>query len=136
MTFIRKFVRKNKDGTIKTYYAEVESRWVEGKIVQSYIRPLGTDPNAPNTIPIDGMHFSYIATRLMQGDLTANELIEMVEKMGHKVHLGDLEAVGIKYSFKKNSMTLSLFPVRQSKTQKTARNAEQNSRQKKRTKGK
>ena len=136
MTFIRKFVRKNKDGTIKTYYAEVESRWVDGKIVQSYIRPLGTDPNAPNTIPIDGMHFGYIATRLMQGDLTANELIEMVEKMGHKVHVGDLEAVGIKYNFKKNNMTLSLFPVRQSRTQNTVQNAGQSSRQKRRTKEK
>ncbi|MCL5412120.1 MAG: hypothetical protein M1474_00565, partial [Candidatus Marsarchaeota archaeon] len=63
-------MRKNKDGTIKTYYAEVEALWINGKRVQKYIRPLGTDPDAPNTIPLDGMHFGYIATRLMQGDLT------------------------------------------------------------------
>lgn len=134
MTFIRKFVRKNKDGTVKTYYAEVEALWVNGKRVQRYIRPLGTDPNAPNTIPLDGMHFGYIATRLMQGDLTANELIEMVEKMGHNVYHEDLEAAGIRYNFKKRDMRLSLYPVRPSKMQNTVQNAGQNSRQRKRTK--
>jgi hypothetical protein len=130
MAYIRKFVRKNKDGTIKTYYAEVESHWINGKPVQRYIRPLGTDPNTPNTIPLDDMHFGYIATRLMQGNLTANELIEMVEKMGHRVPIEDLEAIGIKYDFKKNNMRLSLYPARRSETQSTARNVERNSRSK------
>ena len=134
MTFIRKFVRKNKDGTVKTYYAEVEALWINGKRVQRYIRPLGTDPNTPNTILLDDVHFGYIGTRLMQGNLTANEVIEMVEKMGHNVYHEDLEAVGIKYNFKKKDMRLSLYPIRQSKTQNIVQNAGQNSRQKRRTK--
>jgi hypothetical protein len=41
MTYIRKFTRKNKDGTIRTYYGEVESIRVGNKVVQRYIRSLG-----------------------------------------------------------------------------------------------
>ena len=101
MSYTRKFVRKNKNGSVKTYYAEVESLWVNGKAVQRYIRPLGKDPEKPNTIQIGAVHFGFIATRLMQGDLTANELLDMLEGMGHRVPREDLEAVGIRYSFKK-----------------------------------
>ena len=38
MSYTRKFVRKNKDGSVKTYYAEVESLWVNGRAVQHSIR--------------------------------------------------------------------------------------------------
>ena len=86
---------------MKTYYAEVEGVRIGGRVVQRYIRPLGTDPEKPNTIQIGAVHFGYIATRLMQGDLTANELLDMLEGMGHRVPGEDLEAVGIRYSFKK-----------------------------------
>ena len=42
---MRKFKRKNKDGTIKTYYAEIESVREDKKVVQRYIRSKGTDPD-------------------------------------------------------------------------------------------
>jgi hypothetical protein len=37
--FIRKIKRKNKDGTVKTYFAEVESVREGKKVHQKYIRP-------------------------------------------------------------------------------------------------
>jgi len=76
MTYIRKFKRKNKDGTIRTYYGEVESIRVGNKVVQKHIRSLGIDPNRPTNFPIEPVHFSYLALRLMQGDLTPNEVFE------------------------------------------------------------
>ncbi len=129
MSFIRKIRRK---GCV--YYAEVENIRVGKRIMQKHIRYIGKAPDATNSMAIDTVHFGYIATLLMQGDLTANELIEMVEKMGHRVYIEDLEAMGIRYSFKKNHLTLSLFPIRQSRMRGTVQTAGQNSRQKRRTK--
>ena len=133
MSYTRKFVRKNKNGSVKTYYAEVESLWVNGKAVQRYIRPLGKDPEKPNTIQIGAVHFGFIATRLMQGDLTANELLDMLEGMGHRVPREDLEAVGIRYSFKKNSITLSLYHARKSGERGGAKSAAKSPSRRRRT---
>ena len=129
MSFVRKIVKKNKDGSVKVYYAEVENVWVNGKPKQRHLRSLGTDPNNPNTIQIDRMHFGYIATRLMQGDLTANEVIELVEKMGNRIDAEDLEAIGIKYHFKKNEITLSIYQRKKSKMRNSVGNARENSSQ-------
>ena len=133
MSYIRKFVRKNKNGSVKTYYAEVEGVRIGGRVVQRYIRPLGTDPEKPNTIQIGAVHFGFIATRLMQGDLTANELLDMLEGMGHRVPREDLEAVGIRYSFKKNSITLSLYNARKSGERGDAGSAARSSSRRRRT---
>lgn len=133
MAYIRKVVRKNKDGTVKVYYEEVESIRIGKKITQRHIRSLGTDPEAPNNYPLSNVYFGYIAMRLMQGGLTVNELIEMVEKMGYRVPIEDLAAMGIRYDFKKKDMKLSVYPVRKSGMQNTARNVERNSRQKRHT---
>ena len=101
MSYIRKFKRKNKDGSIKTYYAEVEGIREGSKVRQRYIRGLGTDPNTLNNIPLEKVQFGYIATRLMQGDLSAGELFDMIEKMGNHVDRDDLERIGLYYNFKK-----------------------------------
>lgn len=109
MVFTRKFKRKNKDGTIKTYYAEVESVRVGKKIVQRYIRALGTDPQHPTNILLEPVHFSYLALRLMQGALTPHELIEMLENMGMAVKKEELERIGIFYDFGKKTYSISLY---------------------------
>ena len=85
MSFTRTFKRKNKDGTVRTYYAEVESVRVGDKVIQRYVRPLGNDPEHPKNIPLEPVHFSYLALRLMQDALTPNDLFEMLEKMGQPV---------------------------------------------------
>jgi hypothetical protein len=63
--FIREVKRKNKDGTVKIYYAEVESVREGDKVHQKYIRSLGTDPTKPSNYLLEPVHFSYIALRLM-----------------------------------------------------------------------
>ena len=128
MSFTRTFKRKNKDGTMKTYYAEVESVRVEGKVVQRYVRSLGTDPEHPNNISIEPVHFSYLALRLMQNALTPNDLFEMLEKMGHPVKKEELERIGINYDFEKKTYSISLFykKISRSRTPTDARYAQKN----------
>ncbi|MHB1492821.1 MAG: hypothetical protein ACYCSG_04310 [Thermoplasmataceae archaeon] len=112
MSFVREVVRKNKDGTVVKYYEEVESYRINGKVKQRHIRSLGRDKDKPDSFPLDVMHFGYIATRLMQGDLSANDLFDMIDKMGHHVGRENLEKIGLYYDFKKNSFSLSLYRKR------------------------
>ena len=107
MSFIRKIKRGN-----QVYYDEVENIRVNGKVVQKHIRYIGRDKNNPDHIPIEKMHFGYIATRLMQGDLSPNELFGMIEKMGNHVNRENLGRIGLFYDFKKNSFSLSLYRKR------------------------
>jgi hypothetical protein len=116
MSFVRTFKRKNKDGTVRTYYAEVESVRVGDKVVQKYVRPLGTDPEHPKNIPIEPVQFSYLALRLMQDALTPNDLFEMLEKMGQPVKKEDLERIGINYNFEKKLFSISLFYKKKSRS--------------------
>ncbi|VVB89700.1 Uncharacterised protein [uncultured archaeon] len=125
MSFIRTFKRKNKDGTIRTYFAEVESVRVGDKVIQKYVRPLGTDPEHPKNILIEPVHFSYLALRLMQDALTPNDLFEMLEKMGQPVKKERLEKIGINYDFEKKTYSISLFyqKISKSRTKTDARSA-------------
>ena len=129
------FIRKIKRGK-SVYYAEVENVWIKGRAVQKHIRYIGKDPDVQSNFTLEPVHFGYIATRLMQGDLTANELLDMLEGMGHRVLREDLEAVGIRYSFKKNSITLSLYYARKSGMHGNAESAGKNSGRRRRTGGK
>ncbi len=130
MSFTRTFKRKNKDGTIKTYYAEVESVRIGDKVLQRYVRSLGTDPEHPTNIPIEPVHFSYLALRLMQDALTPNDLFEMLEKMGQPIKKEDLERIGINYDFEKKTYSISLFYRKKSisKNKTDARNVKKTQR--------
>ncbi len=131
MTFNRKIQRKNKDGTIKTYYAEVESVREGDKVIQRYIRSLGSDPNAPTNFQLEPVHFSYLALRLMQGNLTANDVFEMLEGMGKPVTKKDLESIGIRYDFGKKTYSIYLYYVKTSKSKNNVLNVENHSKFKK-----
>ena len=124
MPYSRKVVRKNKNGTVVTYYEEVESHRVNGKVVQTHIRSLGRDKERPDSFPVERVHFGYIATRLMQGDLSTSELFDLVERMGNHVSRENLEKIGLFYDFKKNSFSLSLYRERSSGKQKDAISSE------------
>jgi hypothetical protein len=115
MSYIRKITRRNKNGEIKVYYAEVESVRVGGKVVQRHIRSLGTNPSFPTNFPIENVQFSYLAVRLMQGDLTPNEVFDMLEGMGHPVTRDSLERIGINYNFEKKTFNIYLFYLKKSK---------------------
>ena len=112
MTYVRKFVRKNKNGEVKTYYAEVESVRVGKKVVQRYIRSLGTDLDHPTNFKIEPVHFSYLALRLMQGNLTPNDVFDLLEGMGKPVTRDQLERIGIYYDFGKKTFYIYLFHPR------------------------
>ncbi len=71
--------------------------------------------------------------RLTQGDLTVNELMHMLEGMGHMVSGEDMEAVGIRYSFKKNSITLSIYHARKSGERGGAKSAAKSPSRRRRT---
>jgi hypothetical protein len=126
MSFIRKFTRKNKNSEIKTYYAEVESIRVGKKVIQRYIRSLGTDPEHPNNFQLDPMNFSSLALRLMKGDLTPNDVFELLEDMGQPVKRETLERIGIFYEFDKKNYYIYLFypKKRLKKPQNDVQNAE------------
>lgn len=123
MGFVRKIKQRG-----KIYYAEVENHWINGKCVQKHIRSLGTDPEHPTNIPIEPVHFSYLALRLMQEALTPNDLFEMLEKMGQPIKIADLERIGINYDFEKKTYSISLFYKKKlrSKIKTDARYAEKN----------
>ena len=117
------FIRAIKKGD-KTYYQEVENKWINGKTVQKHLRYIGVDKDSPDHIPLEKVQFGYIVTRLMQGDLSPNELLDMIEKMGHRVSRENLERIGLYYNFKKKSFSLSLYRKRSSGKQKDAPGAE------------
>ena len=97
--------------------------WINGKTVQKPIRHIGRDKECPDHIPIEKVQFGFIVTGLMQGDLTPNELFDMIEKMGHHVSRESLERIGIYYNFKKNSFSSSLYRKILSGKQKDASGA-------------
>jgi hypothetical protein len=109
MSFIRRYNRKNKNGEIKTYYAEVESVRIGKKVIQRHIRSLGTDPEHPNNFQLDPMNFSSLAFRLMMGNLTPNDVFELLEDMGQPVRRETLERIGIFYDFDKKNYYIYLF---------------------------
>jgi len=119
MSFIRKIKQRG-----KIYYSEVENVWIDGKCVQKHIRSLGTDPKNPTNFKIEPVHFSYLAVRLMQGDLLPNEIFELLEGMGQPVRRDQLERIGIYYDFGKKTFSIYLFYRKKSKkSQGTVRNA-------------
>ena len=131
MAFIREIRQRG-----KIYYAEVENLWINGKCVQKHIRSLGTDPEHPTSFLLDPMHFSYLAVRLMQGDLTPNEVFELLEGMGEPVRKEALERIGIYYDFGKKNFYIYLFyqKKRSKKSQDDVPNAGKHSMPGKRTK--
>ena len=118
MSFIRKIRNRG-----QTPYAKAENRKMKGKVVQRYIRYIGKHPDATRNFSLDTVQFGYAARRLIQSDLTANELTDMLEGMGHGVPREDMEAIGICCSFKKKNITLSLYHARKSGGRKCAKDS-------------
>jgi len=117
------FIRKIKHGN-SVYYAEVENKWVNGKVVQKHIRYLGKDPAAPpKKAEISDMGFGYLATMLMQKALTPNDVFEFLENQGIKVSKEELEKVGLFYDFEKKTFSVYLSYSKTSKQKTDAKDA-------------
>ncbi len=105
MSFIRKIKRGN-----SVYYAEVENKWIDGKVMQKHIRYLGKDPEAPpRKAEINDVGFGYLATMLMQKALTPNDVFEFLENQGTKVSREELEKIGLFYDFGKKTFSICLY---------------------------
>jgi len=115
MSYIRKTVCHNKNGETRVYYNEVESVRVGGKVIQRHIRSLGNDPSVPTNFSINDVQFSYLAIRLMQGNLSSTEIFDMLEDMGQPVRRDSLERIGITYDIGKKTFSISLFYPKNSK---------------------
>src|SRR5665811_1685040 len=107
--FIREVKRKNKDGTVKIYYAEVESIREGDKVHQKYIRSLGTDPTKPSNYLLEPVHFSYLALRLMQGNLGPNDCLLYTSDAADDLTRNELESIGIHYNFQKKTFSIYLY---------------------------
>ncbi len=129
--FIREVKRKNKDGTVKIYYAEVESVREGNKVHQKYIRSLGSDLTKPSNYLLEPVHFSYLALRLMQDNLSPNDVFDMLDGMGTPVTRNELESIGIYYDFEKKTFSIYLYYVKNSKLKNTAKSVEKTSRSRK-----
>lgn len=71
----------------------------------------------------------------MQGDLTPNEVFDMLENMGHPVIRDSLERIGINYNFEKKTFNIYLFYLKNSKKSTTdAPSVKKDSTSKKQTK--
>ena len=60
----------------------------------------------------------------MQGDLSTDELFDMIESMGHRLNRENLERVGLFYNFKKNYFSISLYRKRPSRNRKDVKRVE------------
>jgi len=128
MSYIRKNIRHNKNGEIRVYYSEVESIRVDGKVKQRHIRSLGNDPLVPTNFSINDAQFSYLAVRLMQGNLSPTEIFDMLEDMGQPVLRDSLKRIGITYDFEKKTFFIFLFYLKNSERSKmNAPSAKKNS---------
>ena len=105
------FVRKLKRGK-HTYYAEVETyRDEQNRRRQRVLRYLGKNPRPPSDpVPLTGVHFGILATRLMEGTLTQRDVFQHLEQIGKPIPAEDLEAIGIRFEFGKKTITLRLYP--------------------------
>lgn len=81
---------------------------------QGVFRPKGTPrkkTGSAEPIELSGLHFGVLATQLMDGTLSPNDVMELLDQIGKKpVPLPDLEAVGIRFEFQKKRLTLYLYP--------------------------
>jgi len=62
----------------------------------------------------------------MQGNLSSNDVFEMLDEMGTPVTRNELESIGIHYDFEKKS-SLYLYYAKNSKSKTIAKSAEKNS---------
>ena len=87
-----------------TYYALVENKRVEGKVVQKVLKYLGTSPNL-REIQLDPKSAGEIAQTLMSGSATTAEVKKALNDLGLRVD-GRLKKVSLIYNPPLRKLTL------------------------------
>ena len=109
------YIRKRRRGG-QLYHEEVESVRVDGKVVQRFIRYVGKTPDAPpRTFKLLPRSLSYLALKLAAGELTPNEVFDILEQQGERFSKEHLGRVGISYAFGEKTSSLSLYYAQKSR---------------------
>lgn len=110
MTKQKTFIRKIKQGdTIR--YAEVWNERQGKKVIQHYVRYLGSDPNnltPPSSYEIEKVHFGYLAELILSDSLTAEDIYQMLKGMGESVEKKEIQSIIIRYNLDVKKTRLQL----------------------------
>ena len=116
MTEHKTFIRKIKQGK-SIRYAEVWNERQGKKVIQHYVRYLGSDPNnlpPPSSFDIEKVHFGSIAQLILSDALTAEDIYLMLKGMGESIEKRELQSIIIRYNLdvKKTRLQLRFRPKR------------------------
>lgn len=81
MSFVRAIQRRLKDGTIRKYYARIETYREGGKVRQRVIEYLGTSPHA-RTLHLDPRLAANVALALIEGQPPASLVADRLRRLG------------------------------------------------------
>ncbi len=110
MTKQKTFIRKIKQGD-SIRYAEVWNERQGKKVIQHYVRYLGSDPNnlpPPSSFDIEKVHFGYLAQLILSDALTAEDIYQMLKGMGEFVEKRELQSIIIRYNLDGKKTRLQL----------------------------
>jgi len=108
------YVRKIKQGR-KTRYAEVWSERKGKKVIQHYVRYLGSDPNhipPLTTFPIEKVHFGFLAQLILKDDLTPEDVLTMLKGMGQPTTKRELRSIVLRYDLREKKLRIQLVLAR------------------------
>jgi hypothetical protein len=108
------YTRKIKQGG-KIRYAEVWSERKGKKVIQHYVRYLGSDPDhipPPTTFPIEKVHFGYLAQLILRDDLSPDDIFTMLEQMGEPLPKKELRSIVLRYDLKEKKLRIHLVLAR------------------------
>jgi hypothetical protein len=107
------FIRKIKQGD-KIRYAEVWNERRGKKVIQHYVRYLGSDPNnlpEPSSFNIEKIHFGYLAQLILSDTVTADDIYLMLDGMGKSVERKEIKEIIIRHNLDEKKTRLHLvFP--------------------------
>lgn len=110
MTKQKTFIRKLKQGN-SIRYAEVWNERRGKKVIQHYVRYLGSDPNnlpPQSSFDIEKVHFGYLAQLILSDSLTAEDLYQMLKGMGESIEKREIQSIIIRYNLDEKKTRLQL----------------------------
>ncbi len=110
MTEQKTFIRKIKQGN-SIRYSEVWNERRGKKVIQHYVRYLGSDPNnlpPPSSFDIEKVHFGYLAQLILSDSLTAEDIYQMLKGMGESIEKRELQSIAIRYNLDEKKTRIQL----------------------------
>ena len=101
-TFIRKIKQVN-----VTMYADVWNERKGKKVIQHYVRYLGSDPDnlpPPSSFDIEKIHLGYLAQLILDDTLGADDVYLMLDAMGESIERKKLQAIILLYNLDRKKL--------------------------------